>query len=341
MTITTDINKIQIPEWDSFIKKHPNGTVFQSYSMYLLFQESKNFKPIFIVAKSNGKIKGVLLAVIIKEYSSAIGFFSSRTVIYGGPLMDNSVSDTNNLLDQLLKELIHQVGKKSIFIQFRNFFDWGDQKTIFLSNGFTYLERLNYLVDTSSAKEVKTRMSNSKLRQVNKALKTGAKIIQPENLEQVNQFYDILYDLYKKKVKKPLPDKSFFESFYQESKKGQLGILLLVLFNNKVIGGILSPIIQNKTIYEWYICGLDKEYKNCYPSVLATWAAIDYATKNNIKYFDFMGVGVPDRDYGVRNFKQKFGGDMVSYGRYGRINNKFLYSITEIGYNILSGIKKI
>ncbi len=104
---------------------------------------------------------------------------------------------------------------------------------------------------------------------------------------------------------------------------------------------VLSPVFRDKVIYEWYICGLDQEYKHVYPSVLATWAAIDYAVKNNIKTFDFMGVGVPDRDYGVRDFKAKFGGEMVNYGRFGRINNKFLYAITEIGFNILAALRKI
>ncbi len=62
---------------------------------------------------------------------------------------------------------------------------------------------------------------------------------------------------------------------------------------------------------------------------------------NNLQVFDFMGVGIPDRDYGVREFKAKFGGKLVNYGRFGRINNKFLYAITEIGYNILALMRKI
>jgi len=39
----------------------------------------------------------------------------------------------------------------------------------------------------------------------------------------------------------------------------------------------VCPILQRKVIYEWYVCGLDREIKDVYPSILATWAAIDYA----------------------------------------------------------------
>jgi len=341
ITITTEINKIPVLEWDSFIDKHPHGTVFQSHSMYLLFQNTKKFKPVILAALDENKLTAILLAVIIKEYSSPIGFFTSRTVIYGGPLIDPSVKNSDEVLDSMLKELIHQVKNKSIFIQFRNFFDWDKQKQVFTNNGFNNLERLNLLVDTSSDEIIKKRMSNSKIRQVKKALKTGAEIIHPENIDQVNKFYDILYYLYKYKVKKPLPDRSFFENFYEQTKNGKLGVILLIKYNNEIVGGIVSPVHKGKIIYEWYICGLDKEYKEVYPSVLATWAGIDYAVKNNLRTFDFMGVGVPGRDYGVREFKKKFGGEMVNFGRFGRVNNKFLYSITEVGYNMLSWFKKI
>ena len=339
--ITTDINKIPIPEWDRFVESHPDGTVFQSESMYRLFNDTKKFEPVIVAAFNDERLVGILLGTIIKEYSSGIGFFTSRTVVYGGPLIDDNSDNAGKILDLLLKELINQVKNRSIFIQFRNFFEWNDRKEIFYKNDFKYLERLNYLVDTTSEKDVIKRMSSSKMRQVKKGLKNGAEIIDPENMEQVKEFYKLLYYLYKYKVKKPLPEWSFFKSFYEQSKDGRLGIIKLIKYKDEIIGGILSPVLKDKVIYEWYICGMDREYKNLYPSVLATWAAIDYGVKNNLKIFDFMGVGVPDRDYGVREFKSKFGGEMVNYGRFGRINNKFLYAITEVGFNVLAWLKKI
>ncbi|NCA85222.1 MAG: peptidoglycan bridge formation glycyltransferase FemA/FemB family protein, partial [Clostridia bacterium] len=81
--------------------------------------------------------------------------------------------------------------------------------------------------------------------------------------------------------------------------------------------------------------------RHIYPSVLATWAAIDYAIKTGYRQFDFMGVGKPNVPYGVRDFKMRFGGTVVNYGRYIRINNKFIYMLAEFGYNILSLMKKV
>ncbi|MCF7859876.1 MAG: peptidoglycan bridge formation glycyltransferase FemA/FemB family protein, partial [Candidatus Cloacimonetes bacterium] len=89
------------------------------------------------------------------------------------------------------------------------------------------------------------------------------------------------------------------------------------------------------TIYELYVCGEDGKYKDVYPSVLATYAALDYGLKNNLKYFDFLGAGKPNEDYGVREFKKKFGGELVNYGRFKLILNKPLYKIGELGIKLL------
>ena len=339
--IISNLKEIDFRKWDDFVNGHPNGTIFQSSDMFHLFSKTEKFHPVPIAFTENGDIKGLLLAVIIKEYKSFIGYFSSRTVVYGGPLIDPDMDHCDQIIDLLLKSLIEKVKNKSVFIQFRNFNDVNNCKQVFINNGFKFLERLNYLVDTSELAIVKQRMSDSKLRQIKKGLQLGAVIAEPADIDEVRAFYNILFYLYKFKVKKPLPGWSFFENFYHQSREGNLGIIRLVKYNNKVIGGILSPVFDKKSIYEWYVCGLDEEYKNLYPSVLATWAAIDYAVQNKIMTFDFMGVGVPNRDYGVREFKARFGGNLVNYGRFGKINNQFVYVVTEVGYNILSLLRRI
>jgi len=311
-----------------------------------------------IADKRNSSLTGLLIGVTIREMRGLAGYFSSRTVIYGGPLIDPYAPDRREILHMMLGSLISQVRNHSIFIQFRNFSSQAAVLNDFESDGFYLRDRLNLILDTSSRETVINNMSESRWRQVRKGLgirRTGdqairrsdevdgqfAKIIRPESITQVRAFYDILYDLYKYKVKKPLPSWEFFEQFYRISIEGKLGVILLVQYQEKIIGGILAPVTPGKTIYEWYVCGLDQQYKGVYPSVLATWAALDYAVKNNIPNFDFMGVGIPEREYGVRDFKARFGGELVNYGRFARINNKAFYAVAELGYNFLSLIKKI
>jgi lipid II:glycine glycyltransferase (peptidoglycan interpeptide bridge formation enzyme) len=367
------ISNIDLKKWSELVKNHPYGSTFQSPEMYELFRRSDKFKPVIVgVSDEQDNLKGLLLAVIIREKRSIAGFFSSRTVIYGGPLIPENEQETGEILDMLLQALINKVKHKSIFIQFRNFFDLSPYLHIFKKHGFTFRERLNFIVKLDNHINVWKRMSESRRRQIKKGLGISyshltppnsqltthhsrltshlspltphnhAKIITPKTLKQVREFYDILYLLYRYKVRKPLPKWSFFKSFYEVIQEfPERGVILLVEYQDNIIGGILSPITPGKTIYEWYVCGLDQEFKNLYPSVLATWAAMDYGLKHGIGEFDFMGVGIPGKPYGVRDFKERFGGEMVNYGRFSRINNKFLYIFAEMGYNLLALVNRI
>jgi lipid II:glycine glycyltransferase (peptidoglycan interpeptide bridge formation enzyme) len=72
---------------------------------------------------------------------------------------------------------------------------------------------------------------------------------------------------------------------------------------------------------------------------MATWAAIEYSHQNNIPVFDFMGAGSPKIEYGVREFKSRFGGNMVEYGRFILIFNPLLYHTAKLGLKLIKKIK--
>ena len=328
--IATEIDRIK---WSEFVYNHPNGNIFQPPDMYEVYQNTKNYEPVFLsVVNNKDEILGTLLAVIQKEYSGVLGKFTARSIIHGGPLIKD---DDPDALDFLLKEYDQIIKKKAIYSQFRNFRDWGDKKEIFQKHNCEYLKHLNFIVDCRNLDHIKKAVSKSKLRQINKSKKKGAKIIEPLSIEQVSQFYDLLKHLYKEKVKKPLPDWSLFEKFYYRKDVGRY---FFIEYKSKIIGGIMCPIFDKKVIYEWFVCGLDGKYKGIYPSVLATWAAIDYANLNNIDIFDFMGAGKPDQDYGVRNFKSKFGGQLVNYGRFEKVHKKLLMKIGKLGLKMSQSI---
>ena len=173
-------------------------------------------------------------------------------------------------------------------------------------------------------------ITESKKRQLKKSIRNGAEIIQTKGGNDIKAFYDLLAELYRTKIKTPLPPLLYFNNF----AKLDLGVFLLVKYKEKIIGGLMGAVF-NGVIYELYICGEDGKYKDIYPSVLATWSALDYGLKNNLQCFDFLGAGKPSEDYGVREFKSKFGGELVNYGRYKLLLNRPLYKFGEIAINFL------
>lgn len=331
-------------KWDNFIRMHEHGSVLQSWFTYQLFDRTRSFQPILMVCLDDHEdVQGILLGVLIHENSWLKRQFSSRVVVYGGPLINENHPEKKEIFRFLLAKLISDVRRRSIFIQFRASYDLSAYNDIFQQFNFSWVPRLNLLIDTTDEEIFTREISSSRRRQIRKSLANGARIIEPSTIEQVREFYNILFDLYRHRVRKPLPDWSFFEAFFRLIKDHDNGKLFLIEFQNKIIGGIMSPFQHGKSVFEWYVCGLDAEYKSLgiYPSVLATWAAIEHSGKSGCKIFDFMGVGKPDQPYGVREFKKKFGGRQVNYGRYIRINNRFMYTLAELGYNFLTFIKKV
>ena len=173
--------------------------------------------------------------------------------------------------------------------------------------------------------------SEQRIRQVKKALKNGATICEAQSEQEIRDWYQILSQLYREKVRTPLFSEDFFLQFYRNG----VGKYLLVKHEGKVIGGMMCPVLDSKAIYEWYVCGLDEEYKDLSPSVVATQAAIEYAKENGLPLFDFMGAGEPEIPYGVRDFKMEFGGELVEHGRFLCVRKPLLYKIGEFGVSLL------
>jgi len=329
-------------KWSTFVNKHPNNTLFQSPAWFQFYQSVENYEPFVFIAYHEDNIVAVMLAVLIRESKGLMGYFSSRAIVYGGSLIAEDYPNKKQLLDQLLSKLVETISSKTIFIQFRNFFEWSkEEKDIFDRHGFVFRERINLLVDTSDEKKMLAGISKSKQRQIKTGFKNGTQVRSPESLEEVRIFFKLLVDLYKNKVRKPLPNWSFFEQFYQRSLLNELGIIRLVVLKNKIIGGVLAAVTPGRNIYELYIVGLDQQYKKNYPSIIATWTLMEYALQNNLQHFDFMGLGKPDEPYQVREFKTKFGKNIVNYGRFGRKSNSLLYLVAELGYNFLRALKKV
>ena len=98
------------------------------------------------------------------------------------------------------------------------------------------------------------------------------------------------------------------------------------------MGGRLS-FIYKKTIYADSV-GVPKRYKDLNVNPLLNWHVIAWGSANGFHIFDFGGAGKPNKNYGVREFKRQFGGDMVNFGRYRKKYSPFKVKIAEKGFKI-------
>jgi len=327
----------QFSAFGKFLNAHPYANFFQSVEFFKFIEGVQGYKPFLITATADGgEVIGTLLGVVQTNGSGVKSWLSRRMIVWGGPLVaDLPPAQVQAVTKGLLAELKKHASSRSIYVEFRNFFDTESLRGTFEASGFEYKPHLNYLVKTDEEAAVKKRMSSSRTRQIKSSLKMGAEIIEARSEDDIVAFYKILLQLYKEKVKKPLPGLDLFMNFW----KAGIGKFFIVLHESRVVGGIMCPVFADKIIYEWYICGEDGLAQGLHPSVLATWAPIEYGYQHGFTHFDFLGAGKPDQDYGVREFKARFGGDEVSFGRYEMIVNKPLYEVGKLGLKVYQSVK--
>ncbi|MDH4211972.1 MAG: GNAT family N-acetyltransferase [candidate division WOR-3 bacterium] len=328
------VHELERHKWSDFVSHHPRGNVFQSCEMYDVYRDTEGYKPIFIaVLGDDDEVLGVLLSVIQTEKSFVLKDLTARAVIWGGPLVKD---DDMSVMHALLSSYDDIVKSSVLYTEFRNLWDISDNHTSFEKNGYVRHEHLNFLIDLSRGRdEVFAKLSSSKRRQVRRGLEK-AEIVIAEDESEITDYYGVLRDYYSEVIKKPLPPLSFFLNFHRILRPQEKGVTFLVKSNGETIGGIVCPITRNydrNVIYELYVVG-SREHDNLFPSVLATWAPIEWGARNGFDHFDFMGAGRPGVSYGVREFKAKFGGDMVSYDRFRKIHRPILNGFSQIGFRL-------
>lgn len=321
-----DINKQQ---WSELINSSSVVSWFQTPQAYLFFLSvKKELTPFCFGVVNNGELRGIVVGYITKGQNNIINFFSNRAIIYGGPLLKDDISERE--LSMLLTYIRNEVN--AIYIEFRNFCDYSKWKNIFEKNQFIYCPHFDIHVDTNSDLILNKNLSKSRKRDVKTALKNGAIIIKRPSLQQVKEFYDILKLLYKKHLRLPIFSWTFFEELY----KIENAHFILVCYENTIIGGTISIELPNRVMYEWYLCGDDQKYRNLFPSELATYYALKLAVECNCSVYDMMGAGEPNVPYGVRDFKIKFGGNLVEYGRFLCVKKTILYKLGRVIIKMVS-----
>ena len=338
--------EIDREEWNALVKASATGTWFQTPEAYEFFASMpKLFKP-FVVgvicdpAGAQTKLRGVCVGYVTVEKSAVKQWLTRRAIIIGGPCFaDDCANEEVSLLLSTLRQQLSTGANAPIYIESRNFNDYSRWKDAFASAGFDYKAHLNFHVDCRDKEAMWERMSENRRRQVRKAQAT-VECLTNEGISEleVREWYEILRMLYRTKVKTPLWPVEFFLEAYRQG----VGKFLLVKHEGKVIGGsmvVMSERVKELgnegTVYEWFECGLNADYKEQYPSVMATWAGMQYANGHGCARYDMMGAGVPGVPYGVRDFKSEFGGDMVEHGRFLCVCKPLLCKLGVLGVKIL------
>ena len=323
------LTQIDKEDWVQLVDSSSVASFFQTPSCYHFYQSLPFVEPFVYGVEHQGQLLAVACGYIIADGGKLKQFFSRRAIIPGGFLLaENCPTEAVTCLLNFSKNALK---KKAIFVEVRNYDDYACFSSAIQAAGFEYQPHLNFHVDTTSLESSLQKLSSTKRRDVKVSLKEGAELSLLDDETDLKAYYDLLRDLYKTKVKTPLFPYEFFQQLYQWPE----GRIFVVKYQGRVLGGSVCVELPNRVLYEWFVCGLDRTVKNVYPSTLATWGAIEYASTHEITRFDMMGAGKPNHGYGVREFKAKFGGTLVEHGRFCYVANPMLFFIGRLAVKLL------
>ena len=323
-------NEIDSIKWQQLLSESPVASFFQSKACYDFYCSLSFLKPFLLGVEQNDKLLSLVCGYLIADGNKFKQFFSRRAIVPGGLLLSSDCSD--EAIFFLLDETIKMLNKKAIYIEFRNYSDYSKYKFCIEKTGFNYKPHLNFHLNVTIHDNLHSKISESKIRQIKQTEKSGVIYEEANNEIDIKEFYNQLNKLHESKIKTPLFPIEFFIKIANQS----FSKFYIVKSDQHVIGGIIC-VFDDKKVYEWYVCGSDTENSGIYPSVFATWAGINFASRNGFEVFDFMGAGKPNKKYGVRDFKAKFGGELVEHGRF-LYKCSFLYYF---GYLYITILKKL
>ena len=325
--ITCDITDV---EWDNFVHSHPLGNIFQTRALSKVYAETKNYFPICIAVTdpNSQEIKGLISGVIVREMDGFLGDFSARSIIQGGPLVASS--SNKDLSSELINKYDLLASRSSLYTEIRNLYDVHD--TLNHLDNYSFVEHLNFIINLNQTEEnLWGQIHKSRRKNINRAEKAGVVVEEIVSPDKIPAFYKLLSETYNN-VKVPLADISLFESAFQQLVPKGMAKFYLAHHENDCIGA-RAVLLYKDQIYDWY-AGAAIDALPLYPNECLVWHILKWGRENNYSRFDFGGAGEPNKPYGPREFKRRFGGELVNYGRYAHQYSKEKIKVAEIGFKV-------
>lgn len=319
------------PTWDQFVLDHPKGSIFHSSPMIRVFRRAKHHEVLPLAALGpKGEIIALLVAVRVQTLPDPLGRLSSRSILYAEPLChDNEPSI--DALAELVRQHDRQLRRRILFTEIRPLWAPGPERVALERCGYQYLDYLNFVVDLTQPVEVLwANLRQSARRGVRKCEKYGLHRVDIDTPEGVAMMYDF-FEMSFSHAEVPLAHVSLFEAAYEIL--GPLGQLKLqALYDGKKALGAGAMLAFKDQVYAWYN-GVER-HNSFSPIDYQTWYEFVWGHESGYARYDFGGAGWPDIPYGVRDYKAKFGGELVRYGRYRKVYSPWKLALAEKAYAV-------
>ena len=333
------VDSLDIKVWRDYVDHHPQGNIFHTPEMYQVFEQTRGYHPLLYAAvDGESQVQALLPLAQITLMKGLLRLFTTRAIAYGG-LLSTPNNAGREALTALLNAYSAKVARKVLFTDLRNLSDMSLLQPVFSACGFAFEEHLDYLIDLHCSPDQLLRRIGSRTRQhIRRGLRKGNVIVeQVADTKQLTIWYDLLKKTYHA-ARIPLADPSLFEAAYKILQPQGMVVFWLARIGSAYVAAS-AELLYKDVIHGWY-GGVDRTYTKDTPGELLMWHILEWGAVNGYKTYDFGGAGKPGEEYGVRDFKAKFGGQLVCFGRNKKIHSRHLLSWSEWGFQIYQNFLK-
>lgn len=324
-------SEVNVDNWRRFVTNHHKGSIFQSKEIFDLYDSTPENKPMVIALSENKEIIGLIVSNTIIS-GRFCKYITARSIIIGGPLAKD---DDPIIIEQLLSEYLKRAPRYVIYSEIRPLFDQQSISQTFLNMGFSRIGHYNLWIDISvDETDLWNQLHKERRRNIKKAQNAGLVYKEVRDKSSIQQVINLIKRTYKRK-RVPLTSDNLFNNSQQYLNDHIR--FFAALYEGRIIAGQIRLLFKDLA-YAWY-AGSDETYFKLYPNDFLMWNVILWSHNNGYKVFDLGGGGEPGKEYGVRDYKLKYGCKMEDYGRFIYYHKPLIYKTAKLAMNLL-GMKK-
>ncbi len=325
--------------WRGFVDRHPQGNIFHTPEMFQVFERARGYHPrLYAAVDDDGQMLALLLPVQVTLINGPLRRLTTRAIAYGSAVCSSDTMGRKALaalLDDYTQKSHHQI----LFTELRNQSDLSAIQPVLQQCGYTYEEHLNFLIDIQGSPEQILQNIGSRTRKhIRQTLRKG--LVVAEELRDhslLPLWYELVHKTYNA-ARIPLADYSLFDAAFNVLQpRGMVQFWVARVGQTYVAAS--AELLYKDVIYGWY-SGVDRAFAAESPGELLMWCVLERGSMAGFKTYDFGGAGRPNEVYGVRDFKAKFGGQLVCFGRNTKIHSPHLLRWSKWGYQFFRQLLK-
>ncbi|MHA1267715.1 MAG: lipid II:glycine glycyltransferase FemX [Candidatus Helarchaeota archaeon] len=333
----------KIELWNSFLCEFPDGNFRQSFEYGEISKKAFSSLRVVRLAIVDEGGSDEYTGIIQGEYSSHFGFGMTLGAMMG-PLVDRKRVNTQQLVENLLKEL-EDYGRKNRVICIRIWVpeNWGMGKLLDIL-GYTEVGKFNgYIVDFGNGiEDLWKNIDHNKRRNIKKAMKEKVEVYQSHDYEDLKTFYSMLEAARERGGFSTYP-LSWYSACWEIYPR-ELSRVFLACWRDKVVSGVFT-IIHGNTVYSMG-AGSFKEGWEARPNDILHWKVMEWACENGYNKYHMGLVSEPppvegSNEWGVWRWKREWRGNLEKIRVYEKVllpRYKLILKAKELaesGYNRL------